>query len=183
MKPLFEPRMQAIPFEGRSARHDRRWIILLLGLTLIPGIILYGSTHLSSAPPHVDPTTALSETLIELQARYTPLSELTNGDEGYIAVDDIQSHPLLTVYIDPTVMVSHVPDASRIVHLTIVDNVIVLDPISVQQAIRHVAIGPDHNRKHVVLSSTAWLQTSEQPSNPQASPADGRRGTRPNGQD
>jgi|CXWL01.1.fsa_nt_gi hypothetical protein len=189
MKPLFEPRMQDIPFEAESLRHHNRWLTLdrvgkmLVGITLIIGIMFYGSTFFTSETPRADTTTALSEALSELQTRYTSLATLTNGDEGYIAVDDIQSHPLLNVYIDPNVLVSRAPEADRIVHLTIVDDVIVLDPISVQQAIRYVAIGPDPNHKHVVLSSTAWLQKPDPHSDTQAHPSDDRRVTRQNGQD
>lgn len=158
MKSCFQPAMQDIPFEPRQTRHERRWVIILIGLVFVTGLVFYVSGFSTVTPHSADTTKSLSEAMINLQTMYKSLHMLHNGDEGYIAVEDIQSHPLLNVYIDPNVLVSRVPEADRIVHLTIVDDVIVLDPISVQQALRYVAIGPDPNSKTVLLSSTAWLQ-------------------------
>ena len=47
--------------------------------------------------------------------------------------------------------------------------------MSVQQALRDVAVGPDPNFNTVVLSSTAWLQGSDQHPDTREHPSDGHR--------
>jgi hypothetical protein len=155
MKPSFQPEMHYVPFEKRRTRRVTRTLMILMSLVIAIGIVFHLATS-PTLPLHTDATTDhVSQSLITLKTMYTSLHMLKNGDQGYIAVEDIQSHPLLHVYIAPNVLVSRVPDQDRIVHLTIIDDVIVLDPISVQQALRYVVVGPDTHAKTVLLSSTA----------------------------
>ena len=172
MKSLIQPDMQYMPSHSRRTRSLRHLILILLGL-FMAGLLIYFAPARPTPLQAEETNERLSRALLTVRTMQ-PLHALQNGDDGYITVDDIQSHPLLDVYIAPTVIVSRQPDDDRIVHLTIVDDVIVLDPISVQSAFRPVAMGTGPDTPPVWLSSSDWLQPTD--SHAKASPPTAREG-------
>lgn len=82
------------------------------------------------------------------------MSDLTEGDSGYIQLADIQTHPLLNVYIAETTTVHPAPTPTHTIRITLQDQIIILDPLSVQKALRYVAMGPIQDAHHHIMTST-----------------------------
>lgn len=141
------------PFAGRRKRQLKHQIMLVVGVLLLTGatIKLANPIHSASAS-HEKELKSLSAELLTAIER--PLNMMKDGDEGYISLNDIQTHPLLNVYIGEDTRVYRHPTPERVIHITLADGIIVLDPVSVSKAIRYVAMGPvTEAQQHLMTSS------------------------------
>lgn len=149
---------------SRPRRHYlmHRYLILIVAVSAMA--ILF---RLANLPRAANANSSLASTQ-QGNTRTTLLKDLQEGASGYITLADIQTHPLLNVYIAEDTEVSPTLTTRHVVRITLSDHMIVLDPPSVQQALRYVTWGPIKDAERRIMTSPQWWPTSVQPNQPGA---------------
>lgn len=137
-------------------RHVIKPILILIAVVAVTLVLFKLATfpRPATAAGNKDFNTYKAEILASLPK---PLKTMKNGDHGYIALSDIETHPLLNIMIAEETYVSPKPTTDQVIHITVANDIIVIDPISVQKAIRYVAMGPVPDAQKHLMTSTTFL--------------------------